>query len=257
MALKLPDSAVPMGDFPVAKAVDIDFNDGENLQDKFDNGELGGGGGSSEKQIKDWVSGSSYLEGDYIYHEGKIYRCLISNSDVDFDGINWENLSGSEGTTDISMTDYYTKTEVNNDFLKKTDASSTYATKTDIETISSIILDSEVRLDKTYSSSKIYTDIQDAIDTSKAYTLSELGKMIGASYKVVTATSDMTDEKIIYLLNNGTTFDMYIVDNGTPTKIGDTDVDLSDYYTKTEVDNDFLKKTDATSIKATKTELNE
>ena len=44
MALKLPDSAVPMGDFPVAKAVDIDFDDGENLQDKFDNGELGGGG---------------------------------------------------------------------------------------------------------------------------------------------------------------------------------------------------------------------
>ena len=48
MALKLPDSAVPMGDFPVAKAVDIDFDDGENLQDKFDNGELGGGGGGSE-----------------------------------------------------------------------------------------------------------------------------------------------------------------------------------------------------------------
>ena len=43
MALKLPDSAVPMGDFPVAKAVDIDFDDGENLQDKLDNGKLGGG----------------------------------------------------------------------------------------------------------------------------------------------------------------------------------------------------------------------
>ena len=42
MALKLPDSAVPMGDFPVAKAVDIDFNDGENLQEKLDNGKLGG-----------------------------------------------------------------------------------------------------------------------------------------------------------------------------------------------------------------------
>ena len=50
MALKLPDSAVPMGDFPVAKAVDIDFNDGENLQEKLDNGKLGGGGSSPEKQ---------------------------------------------------------------------------------------------------------------------------------------------------------------------------------------------------------------
>ena len=48
MALKLPDSAVPMGDFPVAKAVDIDFNDGENLQEKLDNGKLGGGGNTTD-----------------------------------------------------------------------------------------------------------------------------------------------------------------------------------------------------------------
>ena len=130
-------------------------------------------------------------------------------------------------------------------------------TKEEIEAMADLILDTEVRLDKTYSSSKIYSSIQDAIDTSKAYTLSELGKMSGASYKVVTATNEMTDEKIIYLLDNGTTFDMYIVDSGIPTKIGDTNIDLSDYYTKTEVDNDFLKKTDAASTYATKTELNE
>ena len=202
-------------------------------------------------------------ERDALVSDGKVYEnlkvyCKDTKNEYRWTGAEWEIVDGgSGGITDVSMTDYYTKTEVNNDFLKKTDAASTYATKTDIETISSIILDSEVRLDKTYSSSKIYSSIQDAIDTSKDYTLSELGKMSGASYKVVTATNEMTDEKIIYLLDNGTTFDMYIVDNGTPTKIGDTDVDLSDYYTKTEVDNDFLKKTDATSIYATKTELNE
>ena len=55
--------------------------------------EYNSGGGSSEKQIKDWVSGSSYLEGDYIYHEGELYRCLASNSDVDFDESNWEQIT--------------------------------------------------------------------------------------------------------------------------------------------------------------------
>ena len=69
MALKLPDSAVPMGDFPVAKAVDIDFNDGENLQEKLDNGKLGGGGSFSEKQIKDWVKDG--------------YAKVIKNNDTD------------------------------------------------------------------------------------------------------------------------------------------------------------------------------
>ena len=203
------------------------------------------------------------LERDALISDGLVYEnlkvyCKDTQTEYRWTGTEWEiSSSSSSSGTDISMTDYYTKTEVDNDFLKKTDAASTYATKTDIETMSSIILDSEVRLDKTYSSSKIYTDIQDAIDTSKAYTLSELGKMSGASYKVVTATSEMTDEKIIYLLDNGTTFDMYIVESGIPTKIGDTDIDLSEYYTKTEVDNDFLKKTDASSIYATKTELNE
>ena len=146
----------------------------------------------------------------------------------------------------------------NTDELSKEDVERLLGlTKEENEAMSDLILDTEVRLDKTYSSSKIYSSIQDAIDTSKAYTLSELGKMSGASYKVVTATNEMTDEKIIYLLDNGTTFDMYIVESGIPTKIGDTNIDLSEYYTKTEVDNDFLKKTHAASTYATKTELNE
>lgn len=125
-------------------------------------------------------------------------------------------------------------------------------TPEEIQKMSDLISDSEVRLDKTYSSSKIYMSIQAAIDTSKTYTLSEIGKMSGASYKVVTSTTEMTDERIIYLLASGSTYDMYIVEvDGTPTKIGDTTIDLSDYLTKTDAENTYLKKTDATATYAT------
>ena len=55
--------------------------------------EYNSGGGSSEKQIKDWASGSSYLEGDYIYHEGEQYRSLATNNNVDFNETNWEQLT--------------------------------------------------------------------------------------------------------------------------------------------------------------------
>ena len=50
-------------------------------------------------------------------------------------------------------------------------------TKEEIEAMADLILDTEVRIDKTYSSSKIYSAIQDAIDSSKNFTLNEIGKM--------------------------------------------------------------------------------
>ena len=94
--IKTFDTFKPASDeFPVAFAEDIDFKDGESLQEKLDNGTLGGA--SSEEQIKDWVSGETYEIGDYVYYDGKLYRCTTENSDVDFSGINWKNLSGSEG----------------------------------------------------------------------------------------------------------------------------------------------------------------
>ena len=53
MAVKLPDTLVPMADFPSAYAKDVQFTDGENLQDKLDKGKLGSsssGTGLTEEQ---------------------------------------------------------------------------------------------------------------------------------------------------------------------------------------------------------------
>jgi hypothetical protein len=47
MSIKLADTLAPMADFPAAMAEHIEFDDGENLQQKLDDGSLGGGGGSN------------------------------------------------------------------------------------------------------------------------------------------------------------------------------------------------------------------
>lgn len=44
MAIKLADTLSPMADFPAALAEHIQFSDAESLQEKYDNGDLGGGG---------------------------------------------------------------------------------------------------------------------------------------------------------------------------------------------------------------------
>ena len=46
MAIKLADTLAPMADFPAVEAKDVAFNDNKTLQEKYDNGELGGGGTS-------------------------------------------------------------------------------------------------------------------------------------------------------------------------------------------------------------------
>ena len=122
----------------------------------------------------------------------------------------------------------------------------------DIETMNKILDDAVVTTTKTFSSSKIYTEIQKCLQDSKDFTLREIANKLGASYKIVTDVVDMTSKDHLYLMNNGGVYDIYIVDDANaPVKIGDTNVDLNGYYSKTEVDNDFLKKADADSKYAT------
>ena len=54
MAIKLADTLAPMADFPAVEAKDVAFNDNKSLQEKYDNGELGGGtsGGVSSADIE-------------------------------------------------------------------------------------------------------------------------------------------------------------------------------------------------------------
>ena len=122
-----------------------------------------------DKCITPWKAGETYQKDvSFVIYNGYIYSCSVTNKDDAFTESHWMKLADS--FDELSVEDVKA-------FLN--------LTPEQLQTLSSIISDTEVRLDKTYSSSKIYTDIKQCLDDSKAYTLAELGKASGASYKVV------------------------------------------------------------------------
>ena len=79
MAIKLADTLAPMADFPAVAAKDVAFNDNKSLQEKVDNGELGGGGGSG-------TAGKS------------AYEIAVDNGFVGTETECLESLKGVDGT---------------------------------------------------------------------------------------------------------------------------------------------------------------
>ena len=78
--IKLADTLAPLADFPAAYAKDIEFDDGKNLQEKLNNGELGGGGGSG-------AAGKS------------AYEIAVDNGFVGTETEWLESLKGKQGAT--------------------------------------------------------------------------------------------------------------------------------------------------------------
>lgn len=80
MAIKLADTLAPMADFPAVEAKDVAFNDNKSLQEKYDNGELGGGSGSG-------TAGKS------------AYEIAVDNGFVGTETEWLESLNGKQGAT--------------------------------------------------------------------------------------------------------------------------------------------------------------
>ena len=85
--IKLADTLAPLADFPAAYAKDIEFDDGKNLQEKLNNGELGSGGGSG-------AAGKS------------AYEIAVDNGFVGTETEWLESLKGAEGTDGATFTPY-------------------------------------------------------------------------------------------------------------------------------------------------------
>ena len=187
------------------------------------------------KCIAPWKAGETYQKDvSFVIYNGYIYFCSVTNNDATFTESHWTKLA--DNFDELSVEDVKA-------FLN--------LTPQEISKLSDII-SKEIRLDKTFSSSDTYMRIQAAIDTAKEYTNNQLGKAVKPAYKVVSSTSEVTETGYFYLISNGTNFDMYVLSaDGSVVSLGTSEVDLSNHYTKTETDNDFLKKSDATSTYAT------
>ena len=191
---------------------------GISLKDSVDSIEQG--------LIEEYDSSKTYVPNMACYYNDYLYRCLFTTTG-EFDINSWKKVGDSL------------------ELVNKAQVEAMLGlTPDELQTLSSIILDSEIRLDKTHSSSKIFSDMQDILSQSKKFTLEEFAKANKASYHVVSATSEMTDKSVIYLMSNNTNYDMYIVESdGTPTKIGDTTIDLSQYAKLSDLDNYYDKAT--------------
>ena len=114
--------------------------------------------------------------------------------------------------------------------------------------LAEIILDTTISTHKTWSSSKINAMLSTTLDAANEYTLEQLAHFSTASYKLASSTAEVVDRDYMYLIPiSGSTdgYDIYVLVDDTPTKVGTTEVNLSNYYTKTESDARFLKIVDA------------
>ncbi len=136
-----------------------------------------------------------------------------------------------------NLLNYYTKTEIDINFYTKANV---YA-KTE-----------------TYNKNEVY-------NTDQTYTKTEVDNLIGSiarlEIKVVDSVDDVTESGYIYLVQKESTdqqdtFDEYVFYNDKPELIGTTQIDLSNYYTKQEVDDLLDDKADADEV-YTKTETND
>ena len=101
--IKLADTLAPLADFPAAYAKDIEFDDGKNLQEKLNNGELGGGGGSG-------TNGKS------------AYEIAVDNGFVGTETEWLESLNGEQGVTFTPYVSSSGELSVTNDGDKKNPA---------------------------------------------------------------------------------------------------------------------------------------
>ena len=181
-----------------------------------------------DRCIAPWKSGEVYQKGiSYVSYNDYLYFCTVSNSDTDFVESHWTKLSDT--ISELTKADIEALVNL---------------TPEQITNLQSLIDDTSISTTHTNSSSHIYMAIQDAIAECKDDTLKQIAKKVSGSYKIANTTADIVSADYIYLLSNGSNYDLYVLVDGTATKVGDTNIDLSEYVKTTDL-ADYMKTSDA------------
>ena len=147
-----------------------------------------------DRCIAPWKSGEVYQKDiSYVSHDDYLYFCTVSNSDTDFVESHWTKLSDT--ISEITKADIEALVNL---------------TPEQITNLQSLIDDTSISTTHTNSSSHIYMAIQDAIAECKDDTLKQIAKKVSGSYKIANTTADIVSADYIYLLSNGTNYDLYV-----------------------------------------------
>ena len=112
--------------------------------------------------------------------------------------------------------------------------------------------DLHIRSDGTFSSYKIDLLLQALKTDCNYYTDSIVANLNRLTLKVVTDEAEITESNTMYLYkpDGQTSYNQYVVVDGTKVLLGTTDISMSDYYSITQADAKFVLKTDYDSLVA-------
>lgn len=210
------------------------------------------------------ASGEEYTAGQNVQIEDGV----ISATDTTYTAGDNITIEGNViSADDVDLSHYYTKTEANALLDEKVDTETgkglstndfTNADKQKLDGLKNYTAGQNVTIDANGVISADEPDLSDYYTKSETYNKTEVNDLISAiedfHVLIVQSLPQTGEERTIYFVpKQGGGYTEYMYINNAWEEIGDTDIDLSGYYTKTETDALLADKADASSV-YTKTE---